>query len=48
LGKVTVNCDVHVPDKLVHKHLKYMKKNNLQSTSFYFQNHPVYIYVETW
>ena len=41
-----VNCDIHVPDKILRKHIRYMKKNNLQSTTFDYKNQPVYIYIE--
>ena len=44
-NKVEVYCDVHIPERIVRKHLKYMKRHNLQSTTFDYKNQPVYIYI---
>ena len=48
LGKrrVIVNCDIHIPDKILRKHIQYMNKKKLQSTTFDYKNQPVYIYIE--
>jgi len=45
-GRMIVNCDIHIPDKVLRKHIRYMKKKNLQSTTFDYKNQPVYIYIE--